>query len=110
MVVLIRVPTGLLIVIPGACTYCPLVPKRDTLYVTDGLPMSPDLAISHTDPVHFSDMRIISILELPSTYNLTWSHLAPIVPEIGGFIPDSTTDKFQKLMGTKWDLDGNFNT
>ena len=25
------------------------------------------------------------------------------------FLPQSTTDEFQKLMGTKWDQDGNFN-
>ena len=27
------------------CTYCPLVPKWDTFYITDGLPQTPALIL-----------------------------------------------------------------
>ena len=30
--------------------------------------------------------------------------------EVGGFLLESIADRFQKLMGTKWDQDGNLNT
>ena len=46
MEVLIRVATGYGIVnCNPRCTYCPLVPKRDTFYVTDGSSMFEDLII-----------------------------------------------------------------